>query len=208
MRWCRSWLLLLVLLASTGSIEAEISSSQGLSVELSAPTQRVLKQLSDGAVQWQKAFLQEDRTSAEAEQRNLLDLADSIGFERLPDLNNAALARAVEAAEQGDFPRARWALEAADAFDPGRPGNSFAAARIHRLQGEYIAAVTDSLRGYARLFALPVDLDLWQANLVLWLFYSFIGAGGFFVLLLMGTRGREVALDLADSLGQRVPRPL
>ena len=44
-----------------------------------------------------------------------------------------AVARAVEAARQKDFPRARWSLEAAERFDPGRPETTFATRFAARL---------------------------------------------------------------------------
>lgn len=201
------WLLTGLLLASGGAGAEPVPAYQG-GVELTAPTQRILKQLSEGSVQWQKAFIQEDPAAADAEVQAMLAIARKVGFDRLPDLNVAALARAVEAAEQGDFTRAAWALEAAKQLDPGRPGTAFAEASVHRLRGEHLAALTDSVRGYLRLFTLPTDRTLWTANLVLWAILAAIIGGALFVVLLIALRGREVTLDLVDSLAERLPRAL
>ncbi|MCB1055314.1 MAG: tetratricopeptide repeat protein [Acidobacteria bacterium] len=188
------------------AVPTEVSPAHQTGIELTSPTQRTLKQLADGSIQWHKAFLQENREGAEAEVKGLLANGEKLGFERLPDLNLAALARAVEAAQANDFPRASWALDAAEQLDPGRPETSFARAAVHRLEGSYVKAFVASLRGYGRLFSLPVDRSLWFANGILWLFYALLAAGGFLVLLLIGVRGRDVALDLADSMPRVLPR--
>lgn len=192
--------------SAAASAPSDVTPAHQTGVELTAATQRTLKQLADGSIQWHKAFLQESREAADGEVQTLLANTGKLGFERLPDLNLAALARAVEAAQAGDFARASWALAAAEELDPGRPETTFAQATVNRLQGRYASAFTDSLRGYVRLFSLPVDRSLWVANVILWCLYALLAAGGFLVLLLIGVRGRDVALDLADSMPAALPR--
>ncbi len=196
----------LALVLVTPSVQGETSSAHLTGIELSAATQRSLQQLGERAVQWNKAYLQEDRPGAERELEGVLELVHSLGMKSLPDLSLVALGRAVEAAEGGDFGRAVWALEAAEKLDPGRPETAFARAAVHRLEGSYAKAFIDSLTAYARVFWFPVDRALWFHNLLLWGLFSVLLSAVLYIVLLIALHGQAVMVDLADLLARPLPK--
>ena len=116
-------LALAVLLAPRGAAGQAVTSPQVTGVEMTPQVRQTLRQLEE---QWLEWIVQNNREQADRAVTGLLEVARQLGTQRLPDLAGGAIARAVTAARQKDFPRAHWALEAAERFDPGRPETAFA----------------------------------------------------------------------------------
>ncbi|HEX9945291.1 MAG TPA: tetratricopeptide repeat protein [Thermoanaerobaculia bacterium] len=198
---------LAVCLAPAGAAPAaaaSVSSSQVTGVEMTAPVRQILKQIEEQWLQW---VVQNNRRQAESAVDDLLDTARQLGMRRLPDLSAAAVARAVEAAKQKDFPRARWALDAAERFDPGRPETAFAEATVDRLQGDWPGAAAARLRAYSRTFSPPLERYLWFQDLLIWGLVLLLVSGGLFLAVQMLAKGPALFLDVADLFGRRLPRP-
>src|ERR1043165_9097534 len=102
--------------------------------KVSEPVLRSLKQIEEQWLQW---IGQNSRQDSEKVVDDLLATARQLGMRRLPDLSLGAIARAHQAALQGNFEQARWALAAADRLDPGRPAVAFAEAYVDRREGSY-----------------------------------------------------------------------
>jgi tetratricopeptide (TPR) repeat protein len=197
-----------VFLAVAGGAPAvaqAVSSPQVTGVEMTGQVRQTLKQLEE---QWLEWVVQNDRQQADRSVGSLLDIAHQLGMRRLPDLAAGAIARAVQAARQKDFPRAHWALDAAERFDPGRPETAFAEATVDRLQGDFPAAVAARLRAYPRLFAHPLERYLWFQDLLFWLLALLLVTGGLFIAVQMLTKGTSLFQDLADLFGRKLPRPV
>lgn len=175
-------------------------------VELIPDTRKKLWSLQQAWGQWRQAFEASNRESAQEALDRLTALTRSLGMERLPDLANAAVALAVEAAQDGDFERANWAIEAARSLDAKRPETDFAQSTILRLQGDYIGGVASAIRGHAKAFQLPLERTLWLNNLQLWLLYTLLFAGGFFVILMMALKGSLLFYDLARLFSPKLSR--
>lgn len=193
-----------VLLAPCGAGAQSVSSPQVTGVEMTPRVRNTLKQIEEQWLQW---IVQNDREQARGAVDNLLATARQIGMARLPDLSAGALARAVEAARQKDFPRAHWALEAAERFDPARPETAFAEAAVRRLEGDYAGAVRAWLGSLPRLFRSPLERYLWLQDLVIWALTLLLVTGGLFVAVQMLTKGTSLFQDVADFFGRRLPRP-
>ncbi len=178
---------------------------QGGGMELTPPVLRSLRQLSEGAIQWNKAFLQDDREVARGELDRVLGAAERLGMKSLPDLSLSAVALGVEAAESGDFSRAVWALEAAEELDPERPETLFGSSLVARLKGSYVRSLTDSLRGYVRLFRFPFERGIFLVDLILWGLVTLAVASILFLLLEMALKGQAVGLDLQELLARILP---
>lgn len=183
---------------------ASVSSPQVTGVEMTAPVRQLLKQLE---AQWLQWVLQNERQQAESAVGLLLETAHKLGMSRLPDLSAAAVARAVEAAKRKDFARARWALEAAERFDPGRPETAFAEARVARLRGDYLGMAAARLRALPRLFGPPLERYLWFQDLLIWVLALLLVTGGLFLAVQMLAKGSALGRDLTDLLARRLPRP-
>jgi tetratricopeptide (TPR) repeat protein len=201
-----SIVLALALLAAllTPAAEGQVSSAQMTGIEMTPPVRRALKQLEDQWLQWVV------KNNPEASNRvvdDLLATAQQLGMTRLPDLSIGALARAVQAARQGDFARARWSLAAAERLDPGRPEIAFAAATVERLAGRYPAAFVALLRGYARMSGLSIERTLWLQNLLVWSLSLLLLTGALFIALQMVTKGGPLWRDLVGFLSRRLPGP-
>jgi tetratricopeptide (TPR) repeat protein len=199
--------LALLLIPGTGvaaAPAAAVSSPQVTGVEMTHDVRQTLKQLEDQWLQW---IVQNDRRQAESAVEGLLDTASQLGMSRLPDLSAGALARGVQAASQKDFARARWALEAAERFDPGRPETAFAEASVDWLQGDYPGAVAARLRAYPRMFTQPLERYLWFQNLLTWSLVLLLVTGVLFLAVQMLAKGSSLYRDLADLFGRRLPRP-
>jgi tetratricopeptide (TPR) repeat protein len=201
-------LALALLLAPAVAAGAEVSSSQVSSsqltgLEMTAPVRQTLKQLEEQWLQW---IVQNNRQEAENAVEDLLDTAHQIGMRRLPDLSAGAVARAVQAAKQKDFPRAHWALEAAERFDPGRPETAFAESTVDRLQGDWLGAAAARLRAYPRLFGHPLERYLWLQDLLVWCLILLVMAGCLFLAAQMLTKGSALFEDLAEVFGRWLPR--
>jgi tetratricopeptide (TPR) repeat protein len=157
-------------------------------IELSRGVTQSLLHLQEVWLQWVSAFYEDDREAAAAQVTELTESIGRLGFEGLPDLSVAATARAVEAARQGDLTRAAWALDDAEALDPGRPETAFGRAIVAWEDESYSAAAWQQLVGYRRLLsASPRGLlayDLLLAALAVALL-----AGGCYLLVELATKG-------------------
>ncbi len=193
---------LLALLVAGGSAVAQQAQT---GIELSAPTQRALKKLTEHAIQWNRAFLQDDRQAAERELEGSLAVRDQLGMSALPDLAAAALARAVEAARADEVDRALWTLDMAERLDPGRPETAFARAVVERSRGSYGKSVGALVDGYLRMFRFTNERNLVLTNLALWALVTLLAAAAFYLLLMIALRGQAVALDLIDGLKRFLP---
>ncbi|HEX2645588.1 MAG TPA: tetratricopeptide repeat protein [Thermoanaerobaculia bacterium] len=182
-----------------------ISSPQVTGVEMTPPVRQTLKQVEEEWVQWIGAFYRKDQPKADQVVTDLLSTAQQLGMTRLPDLSVAASAAAVQAAQQKDFPRARWALAAAERLDPERPESAFATARVDRLEGSYLDGVIHLFGGYSRLLRLPLERYLWLQNLAVWSLSLLLLTGGLFIVLQMMTKGRALVQDLAGFFGRKLP---
>ncbi|MEM7355360.1 MAG: tetratricopeptide repeat protein, partial [Acidobacteriota bacterium] len=101
--------------------------------------------------------------------------------------------------------RARWVLDNARQLDPDRPETDYAAAAIQKLAGDYLGVVRHTVQGHFRLLQLPLERSIWLHNLVLWLIYTLILAGGLFVALQMATKGGALLYDLARFMSPPLP---
>jgi tetratricopeptide (TPR) repeat protein len=197
--------LALAFLLPTVAAAATVSSPQVTGVEMTPEVRQTLKHLEEQWLQW---IVQNDRKQAGSAVDALLETAKQLGMKRLPDLSAAAVARAVQAAKQKDFARARWALEAAERFDPGRPETAFAEAAVDRMQGNYPGSVVSRLRAYPLMFFHPLERDLWFQNLLIWVLALLLVTGGLFLAVQMLARGAALYRDLANLFGRRLPRPV
>ena len=167
---------------------------------------QTLKQIEEQWLQW---IVQNNRQQADRAVDGLLDTARQLGMRRLPDLSAGAIARAVQAARQKDFARAHWELDAAERFDPGRPGDG-----VRRGQGGLPAgelpggAVAARLRGYPRLLQPPLRALSLVPGLLLWVSVLLLVTGGLFLAVQMLTKGTALFQDLADLFGRKLPRPV
>ncbi|MCG8462044.1 MAG: tetratricopeptide repeat protein [Holophagales bacterium] len=176
---------------------AATSATELGGVELTASVRHQLWRVQQSWQSWSRAFLASDRQTADAELEQLRSLADHLGMSRLPDLSNAAAAYAVRMAQERDFSRADWALEAAESLDSGRPEVAFARSHVERANGDYLGAVASVIRGYLLLMQLPLERTLWLESVGLWALYSLVLSGALFVILLMANRGRSLFYDLS-----------
>lgn len=176
-------------------------------VELTPPVERGLRQLGEQWSEWQAAFFKGQQSQADEEVDRLLEEVERLGMEHLPDLSLGASARAVEAARQGDLPRARWALAAAERLDPGRPETAFRAARVEEAAGRRLAAFGHWLGGHLRLLGLGGGGDSRDGVLRLWLLLALWAAGGLWLAFQMAAKGPALTADLAAALSARLPRP-
>ncbi len=166
-------------------------------LELTSPVRQQLRLLTEHWNAWTRAYYQVEEETAASALGQLISAAERLGMSRLPDLSSAAAAFAVDSARDGNFDRARWALDAARRLDAGRPEARFAAATISRLDGDYLGALTHAASGYAALLQLPLERSIWLHNVGLWLLYALLLSGGLFVALQMATKGGALFYDLA-----------
>jgi tetratricopeptide (TPR) repeat protein len=204
LRWAAALALLLSWLLPAALPAETTSSAQVTGVEMTEPVRRTLKQLEEQWLQW---IVKNDRQSSEAVVNDLLASARQLGITRLPDLSAGAIARAVQAADKGDFKRARWALDAADKLDPGRSETSFAEAAVARREGNWLGVIGSTLGGYARLFAFPLERYLWLQNLLIWTLVLLLATGGLFLAVQMAVKGGELFQDMIALFGRWMPRP-
>lgn len=147
--------------------------------------------------QWLAAFYQSRPEEAERAVNELLVSARQVGMRQLPDLALGALTRAVEVAREGDIERSRWALEAAERLDPGRPEAAFAAVIVERKAGRWLPAAGAVARGYLRLLTAPSMRRLSLHSLARFLLCVVLGAGVLFVAVQMAIKGGALSGDLA-----------
>jgi tetratricopeptide (TPR) repeat protein len=197
-------LALLVCLSAAALPAQTTSSAQATGVEMTEPVRRTLKQLEEQWLQW---IVKNDRQSSETVVNDLLATARQLGITRLPDLSAGAIAKATQAAEKKDFKRAHWALAAAEKLDPGRSETAFAEAAVARREGSWGSVVTATIRGYTRLFGLPLERYLWLQNLLIWTLTLLLVTGGLFVAVQMAAKGGELVRDMLGLFGRWMPGP-
>jgi len=195
----------LVLLAAAAPAAAVtgVSSPQVTGVEMTTPVRRTLKQIEEQWLQW---IVQNSRKDSERVVDDLLATARQLGMRRLPDLSVGAIARAHQAAQQGDFERARWALAAAERLDPGRPAVAFAKAYVDRRQGSYFGALGAMLGGMVRIFGAPLERYLFVHGLIMWGLCLFLLTGALFIAIQMVSKGGVLFQDLVAMFSRRFPR--
>jgi tetratricopeptide (TPR) repeat protein len=198
-----------LLLVAAALAAAQIAAAQGTpapaaAVELTRSVQQSLKRLQEQWLQWTSAFLQDNPARAEEAIRQIAATARQVGFARLPDLSLGAAARAVQSAREGNLSRARWALDAAEALDPGRPEISFARATVARAAGRWTEVAAETLRGYRRLFVSSLA-EIAAADLRLWFYTVLLVAAALFVVLQGASKGSALYRDLHSALSRRLP---
>lgn len=195
--------LVLLLAAAPAAAASSVSAPEVTGIEMSNPVRRTLKQIEEQWLQW---IVQDSRKDSEKVVDDLLATARQLGMRRLPDLCLGAIARAQQAAQQGNFERAHWSLAAADRLDPGRPAVAFAEAWVDRRQGDYLGALAAVLRGFARIFGAPLERYLWLHDLLLWSLCLLLVAGALFIAIQMVSKGGVLFHDLASMFSRRLPR--
>jgi len=197
-------LLLAGLLPAAAMAAETTSSAQATGVEMTEPVRRTLKQLEEQWLQW---IVKTDRQSSESGVNDLLATARQLQISRLPDLASGAIARSLQAADKGDFRRARWALAAAEKLDPERSDTAFADAALARKEGQYGRAISSTIRGYTRLFGLPLERYLWLQSLLIWFLTLLLLAGVLFIAVQMAAKGGELYQGMTGLFGRWMPRP-
>ena len=190
--------------AAPAAAQSSVSSPQVTGVEMTTPVRRTLKLIEEQWLQW---IVQNSRADSERVVDDLLNTARQLGVRRLPDLSVGAIARAHQAAQQGDFERARWALAAADRLDPGRPAVAFAEAHVDRKQGSYLGALGAVIRGSLRVFGSPLDRYLWWNGFLVWGLCLLLLTGALFIAVQMVSKGGILFQDLIGMFSRRLPRP-
>ncbi len=195
--------LVLLFAATSVAAQSSVSSPQVTGVEMTAPVRRTLKQIEEQWLQW---IVQNSQKDSERVVDDLLATARQLGMRRLPDLSVGAIARAHQAALQGDFERARWALAAADRLDPGRPAVAFAEAHVDRRQGRYLGALGAMIRGSLRVFGASLERYLWWHGLLIWGLCLLLLTGALFIAVQMVSKGGVLFQDLVSMFSRRLPR--
>jgi tetratricopeptide (TPR) repeat protein len=163
---------------------------------LGGPSRTVLTRLQMDWLDWLVACNEADAAGTEAAIASLLVHTQLLGMQRVPALSAAASIRAVDFAEAGDVERARLGLEAAQRIDPRRPEAAFAAARVARLDGDWMGTVGSYARGWLRTLLAPQLRYVLLHNLLLWLLVVVTLAGLLLVGVLMVVRGQVLYFDL------------
>jgi tetratricopeptide (TPR) repeat protein len=198
-------LILAALLLAPAAAPAAGPPTSGF--ELSRGVSQSLLHLQEVWLQWISAFYQGDRAAAAAQVAELRTSLTRLGFSRLPELSMGATVRAIESARQGDLARAEWALDDAEALDPGRPETAFGRALAAWEAKRYPRAVWQQLLGYSRLFALTPNDELATQNLLLGALAVALLAGAGFVLVQLATKGSRLYWAISSRLGV-LPAPL
>lgn len=194
----------LVLAGAPAPAAAQGGPAPTAGIELTRSVQQSLKRLQEYWLQWMSAFYQDSPARADEALRQILATARQVGFTRLPDFALGAAARAVESATAGNASRADWALDAAEAFDPGRPETSFARAAVARTEGRWAEAAGAIFEGYQRLLDSSLG-GLAAADFVLWGLLVLLVAGALFVAVEMAVKGGALLRDLRAALTGRLP---
>ena len=201
-RWCAAAALALLALAAAGRAAPAAAEER---IELTPVVQQSLLHLQELWIQWLAAFNQDNPKRTGEVLSELMATTEQLGMEALPDLALAALVRGIEVAREGDVPRARLALAAAERLDSGRPETAFARADVERLAGRWPQAAAAWLDGQRRTLLLPRDRRLWLSDAAIGIVYLLLVAGGLFVALEMAVNGRLLLADLAAILASRMP---
>lgn len=176
------------------------------SLELTGQTRQHLTELKAAWQSWEEAFQVGEAEAASKSLDQIQTQSRALGLRHLPDLSIAASAHAVLAAGQGQPKRARIALTAARKLDGARPEIDFAEATIHRLNGDYLGAISSGLKGYAKLFRLPVERSIWLQNIAIWVIYVLLLSGAAFLALQMGVKGKDLFYDISRMMSPPLPR--
>ena len=194
----------LLLAALATPAPAQVGSQRGL--DLSRGVSQSLGQLQVAWLEWVDAFYKDDRAAASRAVAELQGAVSRLGMSHLPDLALGATARAVEAARQGDLPRARWALDDAEILGGGKAEVAFGRAIVEWEAGRWHRAAWQQLVGYRRLLdASPRGLV--QLNLLLAGLAVLLLAGGCFVLMQLASKGPALYWTLRRRLGRAVADP-
>lgn len=186
---------------------AQGGGSRGSAIDLSRGVSQSLLHLQEVWLHWISAFYQGDRETAAAQVAELRSSLGRLGFSHLPELSIGATVRAVEAARQGDATRAEWALDDAEALDPGRAETAFGRSIAAWEAGRYPRAVWFQVVGHLRLLdAAPGRLML--HGLVLAALAVALLAGGCFVLVQLAAKGSQLYWALVARVGSRLPAPV
>src|SRR4029077_6433527 len=131
-----------------------------------------------------------------------------LGTQRLPDLAAGAIARAVAAGKQKDFPRAPGTWATAERCDPGRAEPAFAESTVDRLQGDFLGAAAARLRAYPRIFNHPLESYLWLQDLLFWALVLLLSGGVRCSAGREGAKGRPLVRARFYLSGRPLPRPV
>lgn len=175
-------------------------------MELTTPVRLELRRLQESWHDWTAAYFQDNEEKARHSLVQLQTVAENLGLEKLPDQSVASAAFAVRSAREGNFERARWAVDCARELDPDRPEAEFASAEVERLAGGYLTFVTDNLAGYLKLIDLPLEGHIWRQNLGLGFLYVLLLAAGLHLVLIMAFRGSDLFHDLGRLVSPPLPR--
>lgn len=203
-------LVLPLLVAAALLAPATASAAPGAAVfapagfEMTRSIQLSFKRLQELWLQWLGASLQDNPARAGETLRSLQATARQLGFVRLPELALGATARARQAAGEGDFARARRALDAAEALDPGRSDVAFAAARVAWQQGDQLGAVSNLAGGFARLFSLP-ERSAVMRRVALWSLAALLLGAALYLAAVALARGGAAYRNLHAALARRIP---
>lgn len=136
--------------------------------ELTRGVRQSLERLQEHWLQWNAAFVQDHAARGAEATRQILTTVRQLGFTRVEDLARGAAARAIESAASGNWPRARWALESAEALDPGQAMVPLAGAIAAWKAGRIREALGFGWKAVWRLGA-PPHREVHFAELKLWL---------------------------------------
>jgi len=193
-RACRGWALATAF-AFTALAPTVAQAEKGL--ELTSSTRQTLRYLQELWDRWTSALYQNEQEEAQAAVEEMMRITAELGMNGLTDFSLGAAVRAVEAAHQGQFERAEWALEAARQLDPLRPETAFARATVERLQGNYLGAAGSLLEGWIKTLSLRFERRLILHNTMLWGLYTLLIAAALFTALLLATRSAALIRDLS-----------
>jgi tetratricopeptide (TPR) repeat protein len=175
----------------------------GSGFELSRGTQRALFRLQESWLQWVSAIYRDNEKKSQEALAMIEANSRQVGMTRLVDFSLGAVAMALESARDGNFPRAGWALAAAEKLDPGRPETAFARASIERRRGALFASIGSAASGFRRLLAAR-ERNVLLADLAFWWIAVLLVAGALFVLLQVAAKGSAVVADLGRWLSRKL----
>ncbi len=190
--------------AALSSGPALAMSATPAGFELTRSVQQSLARIQELWLQWVTASLQDNRARSDELLRELLGTVREIGFSHLPDLALGAAAQARQSAREENFERARRQLDAADAFDPGRPEVAFAEGAVARAEGNWLGAALATGRGFALTRRAGESQVAWVSSL-LWLGLVFEVTAALFVALLAIVHGPAIVRGLRDRMSPPLP---
>ncbi len=172
--------------------------------ELTRGVRQALARLQEHWLQWNAAFVQDNSARGAEATRQILATARQVGFSRVEDLSRGAAARAIEAATEGNWLQARWALESAEALDADQSATSVAGVIAAWRAGRYRELMGFAWEAVRRLGTEP-HRELYAAELRLWLLLWWWGSGAAWVVVSVAVWGRALVEDLHALLLPRLP---